>query len=673
MSSSGDEDERKTDGQPQPEQPTRRYSRDFMLKFNTVREPPLSFKTIDQVIQETNIRRIYDKEYLLSQRQLNMAPIHMDFVPTVRSPNPGSNSIQSPSHQTQSIQPFSTPNTDTPFQGGNRNRRDHRGSGQTPRSPASGTKSLQRGRQGRSSSRLDFNSTNSTPMSLTVSENAWVRRSAAGETETEIRKLMGLLNKLSRSNFQKLTAQMISAIKTPEILQGFVTTIFNKAIMEPGFSNMYSELCRILSDTIGSQFGEECTFKIALLTNCYNEVVNESEDEADEASLPEDEREYKRILKKKRKLGNMVFIGDLFKNEMFEEFVMHEIVSVYLEDVERHEDEMDFEGLCKLLTTIGPKLDNKDRNRKRLEIVNSYYTRLEKLIEREHLAARIRFMMKDLLELRSVHGWVPRSQSTVKKDTKGAKPSQPTVVISLNPARVSDGAAQQRIAETTSTDASVGKQGAAPAPVTVEDPAEEPVRDLMSAEQFENLTTLLFDEFLCFKDLADAIAWYKDLRYDNLGSAFVEKAVNYFLEKKEAQRAIITSLIAGLISKDMLTQADVEQGLTFHLSILDDLVIDIPQVGASLAKTVSELAVQNALSLSFLTCALEISIENETALPFVLKVLAEICDAQGPDVTSRLVSESSLDLKAFVPAAGSPSEFVQSQIASQAPSLAFLV
>lgn len=67
-------------------------------------------------------------------------------------------------------------------------------------------------------------------------------------------------------------------------------------------------------------------------------------------------------------------------------------------------DEEMTECLCKLLTTIGKKLDSepwKEEQKESFNIVKGCYSYLEKLSATD-LSSRVKFMIKDLFELREV-------------------------------------------------------------------------------------------------------------------------------------------------------------------------------------------------------------------------------------------------------------------------------
>ncbi|WAR13850.1 IF4G1-like protein [Mya arenaria] len=142
-------------------------------------------------------------------------------------------------------------------------------------------------------------------------------------TEDLYKKTRSILNKLTPQKFQVLVSQMQALkIDTEDKLKGVIDLVFEKAISEPNFSVAYANMCRCLSM------------------------------ESKAAELKK-ELEYEESMAKRRSLGNIRFIGELFKLKMLTENIMHDCVFKLL----RTKDPESLECLCRLLTTIGKELD----------------------------------------------------------------------------------------------------------------------------------------------------------------------------------------------------------------------------------------------------------------------------------------------------------------------------
>ena len=68
--------------------------------------------------------------------------------------------------------------------------------------------------------------------------------------------------------------------------------------------------------------------------------------------------------------------------------------------------EENVEAICQFFNTIGKQLDDNSRSRR---INDMYMNRLKELSSNSQLAPRLRFMVRDVLDLRT-NNWVPRRE-----------------------------------------------------------------------------------------------------------------------------------------------------------------------------------------------------------------------------------------------------------------------
>ncbi|CAF0727027.1 unnamed protein product, partial [Didymodactylos carnosus] len=245
-------------------------------------------------------------------------------------------------------------------------------------------------------------------------------------TAKVMRDIRSTLNKLTPQTFDKLQKQLSDLeINQPERLRGMIDIFFAKAVDEPGFSFLYAKLCKLFQKkqvTVPDDGGKSETyyFRQILLTRCQKEFENDYRQEIryDERNVEcsqiqdvkkrkeEQEKLDEDLAKAKRKkLGNIFFIGELFKLQMLTDTIMYDCVDYLLRD---KTDEEALECLSKLLTTIGKELEQKasekPANKTNLE---KHYSQLEGIVSQRHTSARIRFMIQDLLDLRRAN-WVAR-------------------------------------------------------------------------------------------------------------------------------------------------------------------------------------------------------------------------------------------------------------------------
>ncbi|KZV84795.1 hypothetical protein EXIGLDRAFT_776164 [Exidia glandulosa HHB12029] len=106
---------------------------------------------------------------------------------------------------------------------------------------------------------------------------------------------------------------------------------------------------------------------------------------------------------KRRDLGLVRFIGELFKLQMLTERIMHECIKTLLSNVANPGEE-EIESICKLLTTVGQLLDT-SKARSDMDI---YFKRMCDLSESPNIDSRMKYMLLDVIELRS-RAWIPRN------------------------------------------------------------------------------------------------------------------------------------------------------------------------------------------------------------------------------------------------------------------------
>lgn len=273
------------------------------------------------------------------------------------------------------------------------------------------------------------------PMSLT--------RNSAPSAEADYmapdvvqRKVKAALNKMTPENFEKISKQIleIAAQSKDEqdgrTLRQVIQLTFEKATDEAHWAAMYAKFCKrmlenmspevkdvTITDKNGNVVSGGALFRKYLLNRCQEDfergwnvdMPEPKEGESKETAMMSDEY-YKAMTIKRRGLGLVQFIGELFKLGMLTERIMHECVRKLL-DFKDEPDEAEIESLSKLLRTIGGNLDSTEKGH---AFMNAYFERITNLSQVPDLQSRLKFMLMDILDLR-------RKQWAEKEGLKGPK------------------------------------------------------------------------------------------------------------------------------------------------------------------------------------------------------------------------------------------------------------
>lgn len=198
-------------------------------------------------------------------------------------------------------------------------------------------------------------------------------------------------------------------------MQGTITQVFENAVAQPTFVLMYADLCAELDASL-PEFpdanGEPHSFKKMLANTCQEEYETTEDQRSKAANLAVGEREDAQRKAKLRLLGNIRLIAELFRKKMVNDRIMLLILGDLLGPSTNEPSEESVEAACELITIGGNELESNPKSKARLDNV---FQHLSKLSGSKTYAPRVRFVIKDVMELRSQH-WVARREVfTAKK------------------------------------------------------------------------------------------------------------------------------------------------------------------------------------------------------------------------------------------------------------------
>ena len=229
------------------------------------------------------------------------------------------------------------------------------------------------------------------------------------------RKVKSNLNKMTPNNFDKISGQILAIAAQSKdetdgrTLRQVIQLTFEKATDEAHWAEMYAQFCKRMLESMNPEIKDEsildkkgdvvtggALFRKYLLTRCQTEfergwkmnLPEKPEGESEEAVMLSDEY-YIAAAAKRRGLGLVRFIGELYKLSMLTERIMHECVKK-LVDYEGTPDEAEVESLTSLLKTIGSNLDSSERGHALMDV---YFQRINAMIETPDLPSRLKFML----------------------------------------------------------------------------------------------------------------------------------------------------------------------------------------------------------------------------------------------------------------------------------------
>ncbi|OMJ66456.1 hypothetical protein SteCoe_36682 [Stentor coeruleus] len=206
--------------------------------------------------------------------------------------------------------------------------------------------------------------------------------------------IMSTLNKLSPLNIAKLRNQLYEiSIQNEENLKILVEKIFIKACFEKKYTGMWANLCNYISALYKSakqnNENQECaignSFKGALLSLSQTLFENFEQGKVESG-----------YLEKKKLMGNINFIGELYKMKLIPPKTILRCLQSLLESNEEgiyNEDKV--EGAAVLMMSAGEKLERLG------DAFNIIMDKITDLMNSDKISPRVRFLLMDIIEIKN--------------------------------------------------------------------------------------------------------------------------------------------------------------------------------------------------------------------------------------------------------------------------------
>ncbi|RLN02202.1 hypothetical protein BBJ28_00001270 [Nothophytophthora sp. Chile5] len=484
---------------------------------------------------------------------------------------------------------------------------------------------------------------------LTVSENRWKpnKEKETSGLDGMLSHVKSLLNKLTREKFAKLTNELCAIeIDSLILLRSIVAIIMDKALEEANFADVYADLCK--------EFHKR-TFK---KTWGFNRVLEDGKGLAMRA--------------KAKMLGNIRFIGELFKVDLIKvgeaassilrcifyllglELIAGEAGQEVQAQAVRFPDEEDLEALCKMLATVGKKLDQP----KTKMIMKIIILRMVELSENDKLPSRARFLIKDLLEMRD-HQWEPRRKEMQQKTLDEVRREAQKLQQQGKNAQHDD--LTRRRHKTQITSAQLAKQSGnlivAQKEVVEPEHDDEPSSTELSPTQMTNRIKNIIQEYISILDLDEAVTCVQEVPVEPYHVEFAEQTINTALEGKTNEREHAVELLVGLYERGALDANSIQAALVNVMGFLEDMLIDLPLVHQYSALIFGRLVAAGCFGLSWIVSeALAHLVECKLAslvFPEVLTVLEMESDER---TVLRMLADEEITPGSVLPASMRDSE-----------------
>ena len=542
-------------------------------------------------------------------------------------------------------------------------------------------------------------------------ENAWARGGADDARTKTTRAIKGILNKITPEKFDRLMEQLLECgIDDADTLGETISIVFDKAIWEPGFCSMYADVCLRLSKELpefpADDGGKPMTFRRILLNTCQEEFegAGKAREELESIVDPaERAAATKRV--KVRTMGNIKLIGELFKKKMIAEKILHACVTDLLGAPKSNPPEENVEALCNLLTTVGKEMDASPKLPK--QMMDMYFARLDVLAESDSLDSRVRFLCRDVIELRRAN-WVPRVKK-LEAMTLNEIHAEAAAALGISPAATEEilfpegpgdgwevvgkggksssnnlvgmaGGKQSSLSgpyvapthkaamptekEKAKRDAELRKAARDRAAAALLGPAvaagasdgadAKPTGGSYDAEKVKEKTMSAVNEYMQVADLKEATLCAKEIvekaKDAEAAGEMTKTMIAHVIDaSSEKARDLIAKLLVACVKECGVDAATVASDLDEQIGALEDLAIDVPMAPKLLGVMVAQLIIEGVFEATYVASSAEKIDEGgmPTRRDYVAAVFKEL-KAKGKASAADYAKQGGVDVAALL-------------------------
>lgn len=228
----------------------------------------------------------------------------------------------------------------------------------------------------------------------TKQEENWLVAKKFNQTDDEklYAQFRSILNKLSGSNFNELAQELTAVeIARQDHLAKLAEFIFDKAIIEPKFSDMYAKLAREIAGYCVKENDKVIYFRELLINKCqsmFNECI--SFDPSVQG---------KRLITREIAVGCMTFIGELYNHELLTVKIINSCFLLLLMRAEQNKSFV-IDSINTLMKVVGDVFNNKSKQEAII-----IFDKVNGLIKSNKLPNKEKFALMDMIDLKNKNKW----------------------------------------------------------------------------------------------------------------------------------------------------------------------------------------------------------------------------------------------------------------------------
>jgi len=430
-------------------------------------------------------------------------------------------------------------------------------------------------------------STEHTEFRLIPTEHAYqVKPPTDRETQMR-RKIKSVLNKISPDSFLSLVDQLLQIeLSGPKDLKIMCGLLFDVAVTEHHFCEMYADVCRMLASrckefpTADSKNGRlKTTFAHVLIDRCQEEFEGPQACLEATSDMSEDERATT-MKARRRVLGNMKFIGQLYLRRVLTHKIPKKVIDRLIFET-KHPEAHNVECVAMLLHNIGSTLESNDVSRQHLGEYMARMTELEKM----EYPKRIKFLIQNLIDLQR-NGWVEkdfiervRTKDNVRRDALLEKRAVARGEDNPHARRRVAGERPRYILEQMEAEEEWRRQNA----------RSTSSRTPTGKDDIKKSVRRIFDYYCESRSIELLDDDWRKLSPNRDREALAEVMELGLSDHQKAEPA--ASIVVALVRLGSVRWKEITNALSTHVKQLDDLRIDNPKADIFLQSIIAQLIV----------------------------------------------------------------------------------